>query len=152
MIRDRGSNFTGAFDAVLAEAGIWAVLCSIRTPRMNAIAERWISGCRMACELLAWKQMLALEGPRPGLGTQKAAAAPVFRRRTPRPRRPPPAAAPRHDLALGHPDHQRRSPACRTWHPADQPEPSPPPGKETHGPVEPHPPGATAGISAMAGS
>src|ERR1017187_4890193 len=46
MIRDRGSNFTGAFDAVLADAGIRTMLCNIRTPRMNAIAERWIGGCR----------------------------------------------------------------------------------------------------------
>jgi putative transposase len=42
MIRDRSSNFTAAFDAVLADAGIRTVLCNIRTPRMNAIAERWI--------------------------------------------------------------------------------------------------------------
>jgi putative transposase len=46
MIRDRGSNFTTAFDAVLADAGIRTVLCNVRTPRMNAIAERWIGGCR----------------------------------------------------------------------------------------------------------
>ena len=46
MIRDRGSNFTTAFDAVLAGAGIRTVLCNVRTPRMNAIAERWIGGCR----------------------------------------------------------------------------------------------------------
>src|ERR1700745_387552 len=26
--------------------GIRTVLCNIRTPRMNAIAERWIGGCR----------------------------------------------------------------------------------------------------------
>ena len=42
MIRDRGSNYTAAFDAVLADAGIRSVLCNVRTPRMNAIAERWI--------------------------------------------------------------------------------------------------------------
>jgi transposase len=42
MIRDRGSNYTAAFDAVLANAGIRTVLCNVRTPRMNAIAERWI--------------------------------------------------------------------------------------------------------------
>jgi hypothetical protein len=42
MIRDRGSNFTSAFDAVLADAGIRTVLCSVQIPRMNAIAERWI--------------------------------------------------------------------------------------------------------------
>ena len=45
MIRDRGSNYTAAFDAVLADAGIRIVLCNVRTPRMNAIAERWIGGC-----------------------------------------------------------------------------------------------------------
>jgi putative transposase len=46
MIRDRGSNFTATFDAVLADAGIRTVLCNVRTPQMNAIAERWIGGCR----------------------------------------------------------------------------------------------------------
>ena len=46
MIRDRGSNFTTAFDAVLADAEIRTVLCNIQTPRMNAITERWIGGCR----------------------------------------------------------------------------------------------------------
>ena len=35
MIRDRGSNFTTAFDAVLADAGIRTVLCNVRTPRMK---------------------------------------------------------------------------------------------------------------------
>ena len=42
MIRDRGSDFTASFDAVLADAGIGTVRCNVRTPRMNAIAERWI--------------------------------------------------------------------------------------------------------------
>ena len=46
MIRDRGSNFTAAFDAALADAGIRTVPCNVRTPRMTAIAERWIGGCR----------------------------------------------------------------------------------------------------------
>ena len=40
MIRDRGSNYTAAFDAVLADAGIRTVLCNVQTPRMNAITER----------------------------------------------------------------------------------------------------------------
>jgi hypothetical protein len=35
MIRDRGSNYTAAFDAVLADTGIRTVLCNVRTPRMN---------------------------------------------------------------------------------------------------------------------
>ena len=57
MIRDRGSNFTTAFDAVLAEAGIRTVLCNVRTP-MNAIAERWIGGCRreLLDRTLVWNQ------------------------------------------------------------------------------------------------
>jgi putative transposase len=46
VIGDRGSNFTTAFVAVLAGAGIQTVPCNIQTPRMNAIAERWIGGCR----------------------------------------------------------------------------------------------------------
>jgi putative transposase len=49
-----GSNFA-AFDAVLADAGIRTVLCNVRTPRMDAIAERWIVGG-------GWK----LPGSRPG--------------------------------------------------------------------------------------
>src|SRR6266566_707971 len=58
MIRDRGSNYTAAFDAVLAAAGIRTVLCSVRTPRMNAIAERWIGGCRreLLHRTLIWNQ------------------------------------------------------------------------------------------------
>ena len=58
MIRDRGSNFTTAFDAVLAGAGIRTVLCNIQTPRMNAIAERWIGGSRreLPGRTLIWNQ------------------------------------------------------------------------------------------------
>ena len=58
MIRDRGSNFTAAFDAVLASAGIRTVLCNVRTPRMNAITERWIGGCRreLLDRTLVWNQ------------------------------------------------------------------------------------------------
>ena len=58
MIRDRGSNYTASFDAVLADAGIRTVLCNVRTPRMNAIAERWIGGCRreLLDRTLIWNQ------------------------------------------------------------------------------------------------
>jgi putative transposase len=58
MIRDRGPNFTTAFDAVLAGAGIRTVLCSIQTPRMNAIIERWTGGCRreLLDRTLVWNQ------------------------------------------------------------------------------------------------
>ena len=37
MIRDRGPNFTSAFDAVLADAGIRTVRCNVRTPRMKPL-------------------------------------------------------------------------------------------------------------------
>ena len=58
MIRDHGSNFTAAFDAVLADAGIRTVLCNVQTPRMNAIIERWIGGCRreLLDRTLVWNQ------------------------------------------------------------------------------------------------
>ena len=58
MIRDRGSNFTAAFDAVLADAGIRTVLCNIQTSRMNAVTERWIGGCRREIldRTLIWNQ------------------------------------------------------------------------------------------------
>ena len=58
MIRDRGPNFTGIFNAVLVDAGIRTVLCNVRTPRMNAIAERWIGGCRreLLDRTLVWNQ------------------------------------------------------------------------------------------------
>jgi putative transposase len=58
IIRDRGSNYTAAFEAVLADAGIRTVLCNVQTPRMNAIAERWIGGCRreLLDRTLIWNQ------------------------------------------------------------------------------------------------
>ncbi len=58
MIRDRGSNFTAALDAILADAGIRTVLCSVRTPRRNAITERRIGGCRRGLldRTLVWNQ------------------------------------------------------------------------------------------------
>jgi putative transposase len=54
----RGSNYTAAFDAILADAGIRTLLCNVRTPRMNAIAERWIGGCRreLLDRTLIWNQ------------------------------------------------------------------------------------------------
>ena len=51
-------NLTAAFDAILADAGIRTVLCNIQTPRMNAITERWIGGCRreLLDRTLIWNQ------------------------------------------------------------------------------------------------
>jgi hypothetical protein len=58
MIRDHGPDFTAAFDAVLADAGIRTVPCNVRTPRMNAIAERRTGGRRreLLDRTLAWNQ------------------------------------------------------------------------------------------------
>ncbi len=69
----------------------------------------WCELVAMACELTAWMAMRPRR-PRPGLGTQAAAAAPILRGRAPRPRRPPAAAAHRCDLALGHPHHRSDQP------------------------------------------
>ena len=49
LIRDWDAKFTGAFDAVLATAGIRIIRTPVRAPRANAIAERWISGARSEC-------------------------------------------------------------------------------------------------------
>src|ERR1017187_652293 len=46
MVRGRGPDYTTAFGAILAGSAIRTVLCNVRTPRMNAIAECWIGGCR----------------------------------------------------------------------------------------------------------
>jgi putative transposase len=58
MIRDRGSNFTAAADAVLAGAGIRTVPGNVAPPRMNAITERRIGGCRreLLDRTLIWNQ------------------------------------------------------------------------------------------------
>jgi transposase InsO family protein len=45
-IRDRAGQFTDAFNAVLADAGITAVKTPARCPKANAIAERWIRTLR----------------------------------------------------------------------------------------------------------
>ena len=105
----------------------------------------WCEIVALACELLAWMQMLALDGParrwepkRLRLRLFSAAGRLVRGGRRLRLR----LAA---TLALGHPRSPPRSPACRPSHPADQPEPSLQPERNTRGPVEPRPPGATAG-------
>jgi transposase InsO family protein len=49
LIRDRDAEFTAAFDAVLAAAGIPIITTPAGAPGANAIAERWISSARREC-------------------------------------------------------------------------------------------------------
>jgi putative transposase len=46
LVRDRAGQFTEAFDAVLAAAGIEAVKIPPRSPRANTYAERWVRTAR----------------------------------------------------------------------------------------------------------
>jgi putative transposase len=46
LIRDRGGEFTGSFDAALASVGIEAVKIPPRTPRANSYAERFVLTAR----------------------------------------------------------------------------------------------------------
>src|SRR5690349_19775627 len=46
LIRDRAGQFTGAFDAVLASAGIEVLKIPPRSPKANAYAERWVRTVR----------------------------------------------------------------------------------------------------------
>jgi len=46
LIRDRAGQFTEAFDAVLADAGIEAVKIPPQSPSANAYAERWVRTAR----------------------------------------------------------------------------------------------------------
>ena len=46
LVRDRAGQFTEAFDAVLASAGIEAVKIPPRSPRANAYAERFVLTAR----------------------------------------------------------------------------------------------------------
>ena len=70
----------------------------------------WCEIVALACELLAWTQMLAFTGAARRWEPQTAAAADLHLRRAHRPRRPPPAAPPRRQLALGPGDHRRDHP------------------------------------------
>jgi putative transposase len=46
LVRDRASQFTDAFDAVLAAAGIEVVKIPPRSPQANAYSERWVRTVR----------------------------------------------------------------------------------------------------------
>jgi hypothetical protein len=46
LIRDRDILYPPELEHVLSDAGITTVRSAVRAPRMNAIMERWIGGCR----------------------------------------------------------------------------------------------------------
>ncbi|MDF3294412.1 integrase core domain-containing protein [Streptomyces silvisoli] len=58
LIRDRDGKYPQIFDAILADAGIQAVLTGVRMPRMNAVMERWVATCRreLLDRTLIWNQ------------------------------------------------------------------------------------------------
>lgn len=58
LIRDRDGKYPPMCDAILADARIAIVLTGVRTPRMNAIMERWIQTCRreLLDRTLIWNQ------------------------------------------------------------------------------------------------
>lgn len=58
MIRDRDGKYPAQFDTALEDAGIEAVLSGIRTPRMNALMERWVQTCQreLLHRTLVWNQ------------------------------------------------------------------------------------------------
>jgi hypothetical protein len=99
----------------------------------------------LACELLAWTQMLALTGGAPSVGNPAAATADPLRRRAYRPRRPAPPAPHRRPMVLGRPDHRRyyAAPGPRTR--LTSPNPSDRPGMDNRGQVEPRPPARQPG-------
>ena len=46
LIRDHGILYPPELGRILSGAGIGSVRSAVRAPRMNAVMERWIAGCR----------------------------------------------------------------------------------------------------------
>jgi len=88
--------------------------------------------------------MLALTG-RPAAGSPGGSACACSPSRAAHAREPPPAVASGAELAPSCGYHRRDHLACIPSHPADQPVQPQRRGRRNPGPVEPHPPGTTAG-------
>ena len=58
LIRDRDTKFSAAFDAVFTAMGVRIIQTPVLAPRANAVAERWIGGCRreLLDRTLIWNQ------------------------------------------------------------------------------------------------
>ena len=58
LVRDRGSQFTRAFDEVFRTEGIKILITPIRTPVANSFAERWIGTLRreLLDRTIIWNQ------------------------------------------------------------------------------------------------